>query len=136
MSEASLSLALNEYRQCVSALVSEREGYDRFIPSWFGGFDRRFHHMREGIRLVQENSLVLDEMAQSRNPQPLKEIVLSNAIEDCHRYRAQYQSYALGSAAFLTMSAITLIATVLWVGLRKRAQGQIDEPHRIDRKAS
>lgn len=110
-----------DYRQCVDQLVADRDAFDQYIPSWFGSFDRRFHYMRDGIRVIDGNSRLIQEKIATNSLGPFSGHLISNAIEDCQRYREHYRSYARGSISLLMVSGLTLLLVMIWIAFRKRS---------------
>lgn len=114
-----IEAVLASYESCLSELSSERAFFDRFIPPWLGALDRRFHHMREGIRVMHENYRLLRGVALRDRQAPMTNHLINNAIEECQVFRSRYEDYARGWVWFLGLTGSTAAVFVAWMIARR-----------------
>ncbi len=137
---ARTSESMQEYRLCVNDLLKLRNRFDSAIPAWFGEIDRRFHHMRRGIEVIDTNTRLLEATTLLRERAPgslhLSNHLVFNAIEDCRGYQKRYLSYAAWSVALIYFSIGTTAIIMLWFvfgGRRRKTPAPHDVRSRPDR---
>lgn len=127
--------ASNEYEDCVSMLLKEKAALERFIPVLVMQIDRRFYHMSDGIRIIEENNHILRGLVATRNDTSTHHM-LNNAIEECRAYHARYRAYARGWIKLLMLLSLTLGVAAVWVGTRRLVQASISDKPRDIRRIS